>query len=175
MNKYIKQIRTWANIGLIGSLIVVIIAILFKYLSPMVFRQTDEVYRTLTIASSAFSILDMVVILTGIRKTKRRILATPDIEQRLKDYTSMTQTNSLYTLISTVTVSAIIILIGNYNLLMLAMMLVLILFFTYPNMYRIKVELDLDDSQMKELFGDQYVGETDEPEKETSQKEDSHE
>ena len=47
-------------------------------------------------------------------------------------------------------------------LLMLAMVSVLTLFLTYPNIYRIKVELGLTDEEMKTLFGDRYICENNE-------------
>ena len=42
-------------------------------------------------------------------------------------------------------------------LLMLTLVTVLVLFLNFPNMYRIKVDLGLDDDQMHALFGDQYI------------------
>ena len=42
-------------------------------------------------------------------------------------------------------------------LLMLALVSVLVLFLNYPNIYRIKVDLELTDEEMRSLFGDQYV------------------
>lgn len=159
MTRYTKSIRLWANWGLIGSLVIVAIAILFKYLSPMVFRQTDIVYSNLTIACSVIAIADMVVILSSAKKTKRLAQADTPLEARLQRYAQMVRSNSLLTLCATLVVSAIIILTGNFSLLMLDMMLVLMLFFTYPNMYRIKAELDLNDDQMTTLFGDQYTPE----------------
>lgn len=161
MEKYIKKIRVWSNTGLIGSLVVVIIAILFKYLSPMVFRQSDVVYRNLTLACAVFAILDMIVILRNNKKMKKDLAVLSNLESKLDGYSQMVQTNSLCTLISTTIVSVIIILLGNFNLLMLAMMQVLMLFFTYPNMYKIKVELNLSDEEMRKLFKDQYIADND--------------
>ena len=40
---------------------------------------------------------------------------------------------------------------------MLAMVATLMLFLAYPNIYRMKVELGLDDDEMKMLFGDRYI------------------
>ena len=48
--------------------------------------------------------------------------------------------------------------LSNQNvLLMLTMVVVLTLFLSYPNIYRIKVDLGLTDDEMKTLFGDQYI------------------
>lgn len=153
----VKNIRLCANVGLIGSLGMVMIAILFKYATKVAFYQSPEVFRTLTLVGVVAVVLQTILILTGVRKGVPKLRQMDDVDEKLKGYASMVKTHGMSTLVVTTLVSAIIILLGNYNLLMLDMLLVLMLFFTYPNMYKIKVDLGLDDDQMRELFGDQYV------------------
>lgn len=153
---YIKQIRTASYIGLIGSLLAIVVAIVFKYLVKYAFYQSPEVFRTLTLTASVFVILDVVLILNIVRRQVPKLRNISTLDNRLQNYASLIKTMNYCTLVITILVSTIIILLGNYNLLMLAMLLVVTLFFTYPNMYKIKIDLELDDVQMKSLFGDQY-------------------
>lgn len=165
----VRNIRVWANVGLIGSLVMVVIAILFKYATKVAFYQSPEVFRTLTIVAAVAVVLQTLFLLTSVRKGVPKLRQKDDVDEKLNGYASMVKTNGLCTMIITALVSGIIILLGNYNLLMLDMLLVLMLFFTYPNMYKIKVDLGLTDDQMSLLFGDQYVPDSEE---ETSEMED---
>ena len=67
---------------------------------------------------------------------------------------------SLYTTMLAVVVvlCAFTILSARNVLLMLAIVSVLVLFLNYPNIYRMKVDLGLTDEEMKNLFGDKYIG-----------------
>lgn len=165
-NTQIKKIKTAANIGLIGSLIIVVIVILFKYLSNYAFYQNGQVFQTLTLTASVLVVIDLVVVMSGIRKKTPQLRQGETLEKKLEGYAALVKSSNTLTTVTVVLVSGIIILTGNYNLLMLAMLLVLILFFTYPNMYKIKVDLGLNDDEMKLLFGDQYIPTPEEPETE---------
>ena len=51
----------------------------------------------------------------------------------------------------------LIILMSDTSLLMVTILLVLLLFLCYPNMYKMKNDLGLNDEEMKSLFGDAYI------------------
>lgn len=155
--KSVSKIRTASLVGLIGSLVAVVLVILFRYLSSRAFYQSPQVFRTLTLSSSVIVILDLLVIMSAARRGPRRLQQLPTVEQRLAGYASLVATSSLCTLVATLLLCAIIVLTGNYNLLMLAMLLVVMLFFTYPNIYKIQADLALTPEQMRALFGSQYV------------------
>lgn len=153
----IKKIKVSANVGLIGSLVIIVAAILFKYISKQAFYQSEQVFRTLTIIGLIFSVGGMAIILLGLRRNTAKLRQIDDLTQKLKGYASFITTISYSLLIMTLLLCAIIVLTGNYNLLMIAMLMVIILFFCYPNMYKIKVDLGLNDPEMIQLFGNKYV------------------
>lgn len=162
----IKKIRNISLFGLIGSLALVVVAILFKYLSRYAFYQNPQVFQTLTLTASVLVVIDLIVVMSGLRKKTPKLKDAQSLEAKLLGYFGILKATNVLTFVTVLLVSAIIILTGNYNLLMLPMLLVVTLFFTYPNMYKIKVDLDLSDEEMQGLFGDQYTPAVPEPEQE---------
>ena len=155
----IKKIKVSANIGLIGSLVIIVAAILFKYTSQHAFVQTKQVFMTLTIIGLVFAVAGMAAILFSLRRSTAKLRQLDDLTAKLKGYANFVSTISYSLLIITLLLCAIIVITSNYNLLMIAMLLVVMLFFTYPNMYKIKVDLNLNDPEMIQLFGDKYIAE----------------
>lgn len=154
----IKKIRRSANWGLYGSIAIVALAVTFHF-SPYKFvAQSEQVTRWLLIAGVVLVVLAIVAVLMRVRKS------TPEIRQmeagvdaKLKAYSSYI--SSLFgTTFAIVLVECVIMtVISVTELLMPTMLLVLVLFLCYPNMYKMKHDLGLNDEEMKSLFGDAYV------------------
>ena len=153
----IKKIRHHSQIGLWGSVGVVVLASFFLYASPVHFTQTTQVSRWMLIAGSVLVVLAVSMALLTIRKQIPRLRQADSLEQKLTGYAA--HIRSLYlTMFAVVFIICLfMVLSDNKVLLMLAMVSVLTLFLAYPNIYRIKVELGLTDEEMKSLFGDKYI------------------
>lgn len=154
----IKKIRRSANWGLYGSIAIVALTVTFHY-SPLKFAaQTERVTRWMLVAGVVLVVLAIVAILMRVRKS------TPEIRQmeagvdaKLKAYSSYIS-NLFGTSFAIVLIEcAIMTIISVTELLMPTMLLVLVLFLCYPNMYKMKLDLGLNDEEMRSLFGDQYV------------------
>ena len=160
MNKYIKTIRRSANIGLWGSVGIVILAAFYQLVSPWRFYPSQYTARWMLVAGSVLAVLAMGMALLVIRKQIPALRQADTLEAKLSGYDR--HIRSLY--ISMVAVVALIcafmVLSAQNVLLMLAMVATLMLFLAYPNIYRMKVELGLSDDEMKALFGDTYIPDT---------------
>lgn len=156
--KETDKIRRSSQLGLWGSVGVVILAALFLYASPWRFpQQTEYVNRWMLIAGSVLAVLTLSMALLVIRKQVPRLRQAEDLEAKLTGYAS--HIRSLYLSIFAVeaVLSCMVVLTGNNVLLMLSMVTALMLFLAYPNIYRVKVDLGLTDEEMKDLYGDRYV------------------
>lgn len=164
--RYIKKIRRHSQTGLWGSVAVVILASFFLYVSPVHFMQSTHTARWMLIAGSVLAVLAVSMSLLTIRKQIPRLRQAGDIEAKLSGYAS--HIRSLYlTMFAVVFIICLFMLLSNQRvLLMLALVSVLTLFLAYPNIYRLKVELGLNDEEMKQLFGDRYIPEEKNDEKE---------
>lgn len=153
----IKKINRSANIGLYGSLIVIIAVIIFHFCPYTFAQQTEEVQRTMLIAGMVVAVLAVVFSLFSIRKTTPRIRLMDDVDKKMAAYASYISTLYGCTFVVVIIECAIILLMSDTSLLMVTMLLVLLLFLSYPNMYKMKHDLGLDDDTMQELFGDAYI------------------
>lgn len=156
-----NTIKHASQMGLWGSVGVVIVAGLFLYASPWRFApQTEYVNRWLLIAGSVLAVLSLSMALLVIRKQVPRLRQAETLEAKLTGYAS--HVRSLFLSIFAVVVAlCLMMVISNQNvLLMLAMVTVLTLFLAYPNIYKIKVDLGLTDEEMKTLYGDRYIADT---------------
>lgn len=149
-----------AQIGLWGSVAMVIVAALFLYASPWRFPlQSEYVSRWMLIAGSVLAVLSLSMALLVIRKQVPRLRQTESLDAKLSGYASYIQ--SLYlSILAVVAVICLMTVVANQNvLLMLAMVTVLMLVLAYPNIYKVKVDLGLTDEEMKSLYGDHYIAE----------------
>ena len=96
------------------------------------------------------------VLLTA-RKRVPQLRQTDGLDAKLSGYASYIGGMYWTTLLAVVVTCIMAVLSAQSQLLMLAMVSTLVLFLTYPNIYRIKVDLGLSDEEMKNLFGDKYI------------------
>jgi hypothetical protein len=158
LEKETKKIRTSSQVGLWGSVAVVILSALFLYASPCRFpMQSDYVDRWMLIVGSVLAVLSLSMALLTIRKQVPRLRQTEGLEAKLSGYAS--HIRSLYlSVLAVVVILCAMTLISNQNvLLMLAMVTVLMLILAYPNIYKVKVDLGLTDEEMTSLYGDRYI------------------
>lgn len=158
--KETDKIRRYSQIGLWGSVAVVVLAALFLYASPWRFpQQTEYVNRWMLIAGSVLAVLALSMALLAIRKQVPRLRQTEALEAKLTGYASHIRSLYLSILAVEVLLSCMVVITGNNVLLMLSMVTALMLFLAYPNIYKVKVDLGLTDDEMKGLYGDRYIGE----------------
>ena len=155
----IKKIRRTANWGLYGSIAFILLAIAFLF-SPWTLRQTQTVSRWMLIAGTILAVLSVVMVLMTIRKNTPRLRQLDSLEEKLKGYAA--HISNIYTGSATIILfeTALIVLMSDTSLLMITILLVLILFLSYPNMYKMKIDLGLSDEEMKSLFGSAYISDT---------------
>ena len=157
MNSQLKNIRRSANIGLYGSLGVVIVTVIFHFL-PWHFTQSEYTIRWMLIAGAVLAVLAVVMVLLMIRKTTPRIRQMEGLEEKMKAYSEYVSNLYYGTLAIVVMECLLIVLMGDSALLMVTIILVLLLILSYPNMYKMKIDLGLLEEEMKTLFGDAYIG-----------------
>ena len=157
MNDYIKTVRRSSNIGLWGSVGVVILAALFSYAAPWRFYPSAHTARWMLVAGSVLAVLAMSMSLLVIRKQIPALRQTDGLEAKLSGYANHIRSLYLSMLVVVLLICLFAVLSAQNVMLMLAMVATLMLFLAYPNIYRMKVELGLTDEEMKSLFGDRYI------------------
>ena len=163
MNQLIKKIRRSANIGLYGSIAVVLIAVIFHFSPYHVAYQSQQVMRWMLIAGTILAVLAVVMMLLTIRKTTPALRQLEKLEDKIQGYQSYITSLFSSTLAIVIIECILIILMSDTSLLMVTILMVLVLFLSYPNMYKMKNDLGLTDDQMKQLFGDEYIMDTQAP------------
>ncbi|MBQ8702796.1 MAG: hypothetical protein IJ524_00280 [Bacteroidales bacterium] len=159
--KEVKTIRRSSRLGLWGSVGVVMLTVLFMYVSPWRFYPTSHTSRWMLVAGSVLAVLSVSMVLLRVRRDIPRLRQAEGVERKLSGYA--THVRSLY-----VTMLAVVVLLCAFTLmsarnelLMLALVSVLVLFLNYPNIYRLKSDLGLTDGEMESLFGDRYIPDSD--------------
>lgn len=153
------RIRRTANTGLYGSMGIVILTVIFYYASPYKFAaQSEQVMRWMLGAGCLLGVLAIMMVLMMIRKrtpTLRQMEGS--LEQKLQAYASQVS-NIFCGALAIVAIECVLILLMSDNsLLMVTILLVLLLFLAYPNMYKMKNDLGLNDEEMRSLFGEAYI------------------
>jgi DMSO reductase anchor subunit len=109
------------------------------------------------IAGSVLAVLAVSMSLLVIRRQIPALRQSDSLDAKLEGYASHVR-SIYYTLFAVVVILCIFMVLSTRGvLLMLAIVTVLMLFLAYPNIYRIKVDLGLNDDEMKSLFGDKYI------------------
>lgn len=160
MEKYIKTTQRASRTGLWGSVAVVIAAAVFHFASPYRFYPSAHTARWMLVAGSVLAVLSLSMALLVIRKQIPTLRQAEALETKLAGYAQHIRSLYLTMLAVVVLIVAFMVLSAQNILLMLAMLTTLMLFLAYPNMYRMKVELGLTDEDMKSLFGDRYIADT---------------
>ena len=160
-NQYVRRIRCAANIGLYGSLVMLAAVILEHYLAQNVWiheiTANEYTHHMFTSVGLVLAVIDIAMLLFTHRRQTRRLRQMDSIEEKLKNYASLISTNYYFTLVVAFIVSAIIVIVQENTLIMLLMLLVVALMLNYPNMYKMKADLGLNDNEMKQLFGEKYI------------------
>ena len=159
---FITKIRRAANIGLYGSLFICMLVVAEHYLDKYVWVReitTNEYTRRLfVIVGLVLAIGTIALTLFSLRRTAPRLRQTDAVEDKLNGYAKLISTVYYLSLVVVILVGAIIVITHENVLIMLLMLLFVNLVLCYPNMYKIKADTGLSDDDMKELFGDKYLG-----------------
>ena len=163
MKKYVHRIRAASLVGLYCSMALVTAVIALNYFSKWrVYGIGEALQQSMLICGTVLAVLVTAVALLTIRRFTPKIRQLDDTERKLQLY-SGNIARLYYSVLATVAIEcAFVILSGNNVLIMVTLLLVMMLFLAYPNMYKIKVDLGLDDEIMKQLFGDKYISEKNE-------------
>src|SRR5574344_432130 len=156
----IRKIRTTAYIGLFGSLAIPPATILFYYISRHRFYMDNHSYRLFFIAGAVLAVIDIAIILFSLRRQMPKLRQLDSIDEKFHQYTSLINYIYIGTFFVVLFECAIVVFSYNNTLIMLLLLLVLMLFLSFPNMYKIKVDLGLDDEQMTSLFGNDYIADS---------------
>lgn len=157
MNQHIKTIQRTSCIGLWGSVGLAILTVLFIYLSPWRFYPSEYTSRWMLVAGCVLAVLAVSMTLLAARRQVPHLRQLDKLEEKLAGYAS--HIRSIYlSMLGVVLLLCLFTVFSARNvLLMLIIVSVLVLFLSYPNIYRIKVDLGLSDGEMKMLFGDRYI------------------
>lgn len=153
-----KKIKRSAQLGLWGSVAVVILASVFLYASPWRFSAQSEYTRHwMLVVGSVLAVLSLSMALLVIRKQVPRLRQADGLETKLAGYANHIRSLFLSILTVVVILCLMTVVSGRNVLLMLAMVTVLMLILAYPNIYKVKVDLGLTDEEMSSIYGDLYV------------------
>lgn len=155
---HIKNIQRTSRIGLWGSVAAVILTVVFIYASPWRFYPSEYTSRWMLVAGSVLAVLAVSMTLLSVRRRIPQLRQMEEQESKLAGYESHVGSLYLTMLAVVVLLCAFTLLSARNVLLMLAIVSVLVLFLNYPNIYRMKVDLGLTDEEMRQLFGDKYIG-----------------
>lgn len=157
MQNLIRKIRRTANWGLYGSIVAVLLVVIFHFSPWHITYQSPQVSRWMLIAGAILAVLAVVMALMTIRKTTPRLRQLSDLNQKLTGYTTYI-TNLYRGSLSIVIIECVLILLmSDTSLLMITILLILLLFLAYPNMYKMKNDLGLTEDEMTSLFGSDYI------------------
>ena len=153
----IRKARRTANWGLYGSVGAVIITVVFHFCPFHISYQQPNVARWMLIAGIILAVLAVVMELMVIRRTTPRLRQLDSLDDKMYGYAAYI--SNMYSGILAIVVieCVLIVLMSDTSLLMVTILLVLLLFLCYPNMYKMKNDLGLNDEEMKNLFGDAYI------------------
>lgn len=162
VNNYIKRIRRSANIGLYGSLLICIFVVAEHYLDQYVWVReitTNEYTRRLfVIVALVLAVGTIAYSLFTMRKNASKLRQTDGVDQKLEGYAKIVSSVCYLSLFVVFLVGAVIVITHENVLIMLLMLLFVSLVLNYPNMYKIKADTGLNDDEMKEIFGEKYLG-----------------
>ena len=156
--KQLKRMKVASSVGLYGSVAMVCATAAWNYLSKYtVTGVSPTLARTMLISGTVIAVLAAVVALLTIRRYTPKLRQLDDIDEKLRLYAN--NICNLYYMVFAIVVAecALEIISGNTILIMVTVLLVMLLFLAYPNMYKLKVDLGLDDDTMTALFGKKYV------------------
>ncbi len=155
--QYLKTIKSASRFGFIASMVVVVFTIMWMWVSPYTFRQSDRVMAIMLVAVCLLAIVNMSIVLLSVRNRFAKIRRLETLEERLQQYSAVVARNYYVTFVIILVCCFFTVLSGKNEMLMLVLVLSLTLFMAFPNMYRMKVDMGLTNEQAKELWGDEYI------------------
>ncbi|MCR5191836.1 MAG: hypothetical protein K6D59_00900 [Bacteroidales bacterium] len=159
--KIIRQIRTAANIGLYGTLFVGILTIAEHYLDKYVWAReitTNEyTHHLFMYVGLVLAVGYIAMILLTLRRQIPKLRQMDETPETLRCYLKLARCIYIGALVVAIILAAIIVITHENTLIMLMMLLFITLALNYPNMYKMKNDMGLDDNTMKELFGKDYI------------------
>lgn len=156
----IRKTRRTANWGLYGSVGAVILTIIFHFSPFHITYQQPQVAKWMLISGIILAVLAVAMDLMVIRRTTPRLRQLDSLDNKLNSYAAYISNLYSGTLAIVIIECVLIVLMSDTRLLMITILLVLLLFLSYPNMYKMKNDLGLNDEEMKGLFGDAYIAGT---------------
>lgn len=160
-NNPVRAIRTAANIGLWGTLFFGLLIVAEHYMAEYVWAKTivtnKYTHDLLLYGGWVLVVLVIAIILFTVRRQIPRIRQLDAVEEKLDRYKGMIQTIYYTSLIVSIIICSIIVITHENNLLMLLLLHFFTLALCFPNMYKLKVDCGLNDQDMKDLFGDNYI------------------
>ena len=157
----IKIIRTAANIGLYGSLLLCIATVAEHYLSKYVWVReittNDYTRRLFLMVGLVLAVGEIAMALFAMRKQTPRLRQMDTVEEKLTGYRRLVGMVYYTSLVVVLIVSAIIVITHENTMIMLLLLLFVTLVLNYPNMYKMKADMGLLDDEMAELFGSDYI------------------
>ena len=158
---YLKKIKTASIVGLYGSILVgTVVVALRLFPHKRLYLYNNDIYQQLLIVGAVLAVADLLLILFAMRRNIPRIRQMEaSVDAKLGRYAALVALTFYGTLAIVLAEGAIIMLCNMSVLIMILLLLVLMLFLSFPNMYKIKVDLGLTDDEMTALFGDSYVRE----------------
>lgn len=157
LEKETKSIRRNSQIGLWGSVGVVILTALFHLVSPYRFYPSEHTARVMLVVGLVLAVQSIGMTLRLTHKQTPKLRQSESLQEKVKGFAQYIRLIYLETLVTVVVICVLSVLSAQNMLLMLAMLATLVLFLAYPNIYRMKVMLGLTDEEMKSLFGEKYI------------------
>lgn len=157
MKDLIRKIRRTANWGFYGSIVAIMLVVVFHFSPWHISYQQPNVVMWMLISGTILAVLAVTMNLLTIRRTPPRLRQLGSLDDKLKGYHSYISNLFTGTLLIVVIECVLIILMSRTTLLMITMLLVLPLVISHPNMYKMKNDLGLTDDEMTSLFGSNYV------------------
>ncbi|MBQ9474246.1 MAG: hypothetical protein IJU81_07540 [Bacteroidales bacterium] len=158
---HLKKIKTASLVGLYGSILVGTVVVVLRLVPhKRLYLYNNDIYQQLLIVGAVLAVVDLLIILFAMRHNIPRIRQMDaTVDEKLAKYAGMVALTFYGTLAIVLIEGAIIMLCNLSVLIMILLLLVLMLFLSYPNMYKMKVDLGLTDDEMTSLFGESYVRE----------------
>lgn len=160
-NNPVRAIRTAANIGLWGTLLFGLLTVAEHYMAEYVWARTivtnKYTHDLLLYGGWVIVVLDIAIILFTVRRQIPKIRQLDAVEEKLDRYKGLVQSIYYTSLVISIIVCAVIVITHESTLLMLLLLHFFTLVLSFPNMYKMKVDCGLNDQEMKELFGDNYI------------------
>lgn len=161
----IKRIRTAANVSLIGSALAVAVVIALHFLWHYHFVLSPRLRIIVMACCCVLAVGAIMLVLNRLRRATPTLRQLDDVDEKLCRYASLVSQVFYPAFVITLLECVCIVLLGENTLLMIVLLLVMLQVLSYPNMYKIKVDLGLDDVEMTRIFGDAYIAD---PESETT-------